>query len=363
MDKNIPSFDKTRKLLLNHFQAYPKLRSEDMFKFLFQSALGCEHLVSDEDAVLKYLEREYESVSRTALPLIEALDGAYSRVHLSCLNEGLEVGTLAKLFCMSAKLEENGKNALLDKLEVAKELVSDGVLPLDLSEFNNLLEAWAQADYPALHHSQTFRDEYRPAYRVIADEYADYLMIFTKIDQLLKSKSKNVVVAIEGASASGKTTLCEILKRVYDCNVFHADDFFLRPEQRTSERLAEVGGNLDRERFFDEVISHLGGKETIVYRPFDCMTQALCADVCVLPKKLTVVEGVYCMHPSFSRYYDLGIYLDISPKYQKERILKRNPPRLAQRFFDEWIPLENVYFEKTDIKKRCDLTVPIKEEQ
>ena len=53
-----------------------------------------------------------------------------------------------------------------------------------------------------------------------------------KIDELLTQKDR-VVVAIDGKYTSGKTTLASKLAEIYDCNVFHMDDFFLRPEQRT----------------------------------------------------------------------------------------------------------------------------------
>ena len=137
--------------------------------------------------------------------------------------------------------------ALESKLTVVRELIEEGLLPLDAKDFDKKLADWHEADYPALHHSETFRSEYRPAYRVIADKYADFLALFTEIDKLLSRG--NAIVTIEGGSASGKSTLAEILCEVYGCNVFHADDFFLRPEQRTPARFAEVGGNLDRERF------------------------------------------------------------------------------------------------------------------
>jgi uridine kinase len=117
----------------------------------------------------------------------------------------------------------------------------------------------------------------------------------------------------------------------------------------------EIGGNVDRERFRDEVIEPLMNGKTVCYRPFDCSTQTLKDSVTVAPKKLTIVEGVYSTHPSFERYYDLSIFLDIAPKHQKERILKRNSPQFAKRFFDEWIPLENKYFTHTEIKKRADV--------
>jgi uridine kinase len=79
----------------------------------------------------------------------------------------------------------------------------------------------------------------------------------------------------------------------------------------------------------------------------------------VLPKNLIVIEGVYSMHPDFGKYYDLAVFLDISPIIQKERILNRNSSLFAKRFFEEWIPLENEYFTKTNIKKRCDLIIEV----
>ena len=65
------------------------------------------------------------------------------------------------------------------------------------------------------------------------------------------------------------------------------------------------------------------------------------------------------MHPDLAKYYDFSVFLDIGQEKQRERILKRNSPNFASRFFNEWIPYENRYFEKTDIKNRCDLIINI----
>ena len=74
-----------------------------------------------------------------------------------------------------------------------------------------------------------------------------------QIDELWEKKDM-IIVAIDGKCTSGKTTSASKLAEIYDCNVFHMDDFFLRPEQRTSERFAEIGGNVDYERFQEEVL-------------------------------------------------------------------------------------------------------------
>ncbi len=347
----------TRELLLAHYKKFPRLQAADIFKFLFQSCFGCEHLVSDESTALRYIKNEFSEMSEAAEPFTDALDGNYSRVYLSWIKAGLSPETLTKLFCLSAKKEPDGKALLPQKIEIAREFIANGEIPLDKEEFDKKLSEWQGRGYPAIHHSEVFRSTYKPAYRVINSKYSDFICLFAEIDKMLLKG--NVILAIEGGSASGKSTLSEVLSLVYDCNIFHTDDFFLRPEQRTPERFKEIGGNIDRERLYNEIICSLVKNEAVNYRPFDCSMQLLGETVSVPQKKLNVVEGVYSMHPEFGKYYNLSVFLDISPDFQKKRIEKRNSPAFAERFFKEWIPLENTYFKKTEIKNRTDLVISI----
>ena len=163
---------KTREMLISHYKAYPSLEIADIFKFLFQSAFGCEHLVSSKERALTYIKEELERVSaERSAPRIDALDGDYSRVHLSCLNERATPEILAEYFCLSARTEPEGKATLTEKIAVARELIASGEIPLSLSEFDELHAKWQAAGYPAVHHSDTFREAYHPAYRVIANEH------------------------------------------------------------------------------------------------------------------------------------------------------------------------------------------------
>ena len=163
-----------------------------------------------------------------------------------------------------------------------------------------------------------------------------------QIDQLLAQKDF-VTVAIDGQCTSGKTTLAAQLADIYDCNVFHMDDFFLRPEQRTAARFAEVGGNIDYERFYEEVLTPLQKGLPFSYRPFDCSTFTLAEPIQVSPKKLNIIEGTYSHHPYFGEPYDLKFLLHVDEATQRQRILQR-PAFLHKRFFEEWIPMENRYF-------------------
>ena len=168
-------------------------------------------------------------------------------------------------------------------------------------------------------------------------------LIKPQIDDLLKEK-EFVVIAIEGNCTAGKTTLAARLAEVYDCNIFHMDDFFLRPEQRTEERYNEIGGNVDYERFREEVLLPLKSGKDFSYRPFNCKTFTFCAPVEVTRKKLNIIEGSYSMHPFFHNPYDLRILLTVDPQLQKKRICMR-PAFLQESFFTKWIPMENRYLE------------------
>ena len=77
----------------------------------------------------------------------------------------------------------------------------------------------------------------------------------------------------------------------------------------------------------------------------------------ITPKKLVIVEGVYSLHPELRDYYDLTVFLDIDNELQKERILIRNTEKIATSFFNEWIPLENIYFEKFKIKEYSEIII------
>ena len=346
---------KTREAILQHYKNYPDLQIQDIFKFLYQSVFGPEHFIDSKDAAINNIVNEY--IASNSHDLIDGLDGEYCRIPLSYINKGLSAKTLGTIFFLSSKHNEDGLLILPNKLKVAKELVDEGLLPYTKEEFEKETANWAKQGYPALHHSAVFREKYKPSYRVIANDFLPFLPLLIEIDKLL-AKNK-ATIAIEGGSASGKTTLGKTLSDIYNCTVLHMDDFFLRPEQRTPERLSQVGGNIDWERFLEEVLKPLSLKEDVIYKKFDCSTLTFRKGKKIIPTNLVVVEGAYSMHPQLEKYYDFSAFLDIKENLQRERILHRNTPQFAALFFEKWIPLENRYFEKTQIKKRCKIKIDI----
>lgn len=190
-------------------------------------------------------------------------------------------------------------------------------------------------------------------------------MNISNIDEIAKSiveflyrdfsQNENILVAIDGRCAAGKTTLASVLRGKTGANLVHMDDFFLRPEQRSKERLLEPGGNVDYERFEAEVLKPLREQMDFSYAPFDCYTMQLKKKVTVLPKRITIIEGSYSCHPALINYYDVKVFLAVDEARQKDRILKRNGADALKVFLQKWIPMEEKYFEKCGVREQCDM--------
>ena len=164
-------------------------------------------------------------------------------------------------------------------------------------------------------------------------------------------------VAIEGPCGSGKSTLANHLLEIFgdQANLIHMDDFFLPLELRTTDRLAEPGGNIDYVRFHAEIACPMRIREVFTYQTYDCSIHRLAGYVTVHPRPLTIVEGVYSLHPALGIEYGLKIFLSLSKDEQRRRVISRSGKELWKRFGGEWIPMENRYFDGMGIRSQCDL--------
>jgi len=176
--------------------------------------------------------------------------------------------------------------------------------------------------------------------------------LYSKIDKLIKEKQR-VIIGIDGPCASGKSTLATELEEKYNATVFHMDDYFLPSEMKTTKRLNEIGGNVYYERMIDEIFSQIN-EDVIVYQKYNCMTESLETPESVSLGNVIIIEGSYSLRENLRKYYDLKIVTSIEKQEQLKRLENRNK-RLLNRFINEWIPLENKYFEGSKIYDIADI--------
>ena len=172
--------------------------------------------------------------------------------------------------------------------------------------------------------------------------------------EALRCREGRAFVAIDGRCGSGKSTLAALLAARFDCTLIHADDFFLRPEQRTPARLAQPGGNFDRERFYAEVLAPLLAGRDALYRPYDCHAGALQPPVAAPLRPVVLAEGSYSCHPDLWDCYGLHVFVTAPLEVRLER-LSRRPGADLEAFRTRWIPLEEAYFAASQLETRCEV--------
>ena len=358
-----------KEILLEQWKHHPEMEITDAVKLLYQSEFGGGHMVSDPQKSLEFLKKEWNTVKTstgeccgTPSPVCEYIGNGMYRMHLQAFSEGLSPETMNQMFLQSAANKKGTMESFKKKLEQFLEWCRMGELPFAQAEAEEYLKEYQKKGYPAVSHSPAYKKAYHPAYRVVEERFAQYYPVLCCIDRRMKEKQKGaqfnpsqLLIAIDGMCGSGKTTLGQLLQSVYDCNLFHMDDFFLRPEQRTPERMAQVGGNVDYERFQKEILNHICQQEGLSYRIYDCKSQTLGSPVFTPWKCLNIIEGSYSQHPYFGDVYDLRFFCEICEEEQLLRIRRRNGDVMAERFRKEWIPRENRYFEAFSIREKSQM--------
>lgn len=312
-------------------------------------------MIVNESDSLNRLAEEYSSLSYSSKKFarFEEIGNSLCRFNLAML-EHSDIERANQMFIYTANSVHGRKQRFEEKLVILRQCCQNRELPYSIEKLDTYLRVLKDRGYPPVSHSKEYRLAYSPRYRILKYEFCKFFDIFRSIDALLKIRS-TVNIAIDGNCGAGKSTLASLINQIYDSNIFHMDDFFLTPQLKTRQRQKEIGGNVDYVRFKKEVISGLQSGCEFNYRKYDCRKTDFGETISVIAKRLNIIEGSYSMHNTLMDFYDFKIFLGIGPKEQQIRILKRNGALMQQRFIQEWIPLENAYFEEMKIKERCDL--------
>lgn len=163
-----------------------------------------------------------------------------------------------------------------------------------------------------------------------------------------------VLIALDGRSGAGKSTFAGYMNSLYRIPIIAMDDFFLQESQRTEERYAKTGENVDHERFLAEVLIPLKEAGKATYRPFLADTMEFDDPITVEGNDIIIIDGPYSMHPDLVPYYDLKYFLTIDPVAQKARLIEREGKERTEEFIEKWLPLEEAYIREYDIEHICD---------
>jgi hypothetical protein len=158
-----------RAILRAHASKYPKMMPCDCVKLIYQNEFGGGHLITDREACLLRLRREYDATAQQPdIPLLEDIGNGMVRVMLPALSRSdISPESLCDAFIRSAAAHQGNPDSFLAKLQVLSELTAQGCFSFCPEELDAYLSEYLSGGYPAVSHSEIYRQSYHPAYRVL----------------------------------------------------------------------------------------------------------------------------------------------------------------------------------------------------
>lgn len=157
-------------LLGAHAARYPGLGLEDIYKLLHQAALGPAHAVEGSAARARLASELGALPDGPEEPLTDPIspDGRLGRVHLRTLMaRGLDADLLADAFTETARSWQPATDKLARFCGCLGDLADTGGIAFARADVERYMSARAAEGWPAVHHSDAFRQRWRPAYRVV----------------------------------------------------------------------------------------------------------------------------------------------------------------------------------------------------
>lgn len=134
------------------------------------------------------------------------------------------------------------------------------------------------------------------------------------------SKSKPVIIAIDGFGGAGKSTLAKGLKNeLQSATVVEVDDFFLFGVKSNANK-----SNFDRARLVNQVLKPLKQKKPASYQKSIDKNNPLSNFYDVPSVDYVILEGVSSFHPDIAKYIDYKIWLDVPAAEAKSRMKNRD---------------------------------------
>ena len=155
-------------ILIFHAKKYPLMQVTDAVKLIYQGEFGGGHLVRDREECLTRINKELESVPMISGETIEDIGFGIVRVDLASMKAiGMTPEKLCDLFIESASRIRGDLSAFFKKLEYLSDITSRNVFSFTPRELDSYLEEYIKSGCPAVSHSEIYRNEYRPAYRIV----------------------------------------------------------------------------------------------------------------------------------------------------------------------------------------------------
>ncbi len=185
-------------------------------------------------------------------------------------------------------------------------------------------------------------------------------------------KKKVLVIAIDGLAGSGKSTVAKELQSVYpEAQIVEMDSFFLPLARRTPfYQKKQVYLEYDYGRLLSQVLIPFQKGLEASYLKYNWVTDETGRkEFNISPDKMLIIDGITSFHPKVQdcAKFDYRIWVESAVKTRLARVKKRDDivahefggynEKTKDYYKNEWITMENNYFQRYRPDKIADLVV------
>jgi uridine kinase len=195
--------------------------------------------------------------------------------------------------------------------------------------------------------------------------------VIARISSLSSDPMRPIIVAIDGASGAGKSTVSAMLKSKLPATVIPLDDFFAAnipdanwDEFSIAEKLEKV---FDWDRLRIQALLPLLANQQAKWHPFD-FSAGIQADgtyhltaACKTcdPASVIIIDGTYSAGPHLAEVVNVTVLIDAPVRERHDRLRKREDPEFIKQWHKRWDAVEAFYFEQVRPKNTFDFVIPI----
>lgn len=191
------------------------------------------------------------------------------------------------------------------------------------------------------------------------------------IDKILisRNKTKPLLIAIDGGSGSGKSTIAQIISNQLNATIVNADDFYAREithegwaNRSYKEKVADV---LNWRGLRAHVLEPLLTGMHATWNRFNFNagehpdgTYGIEAGVTeFLPNDIIILEGAYSTRPELSDLIHLKILIDVPVRLRHERLKNREDHEFLIHWHERWDEAEQYYFREIRPSSSFDMVI------
>jgi len=165
-------------ILAEHFVRYPLMEPRDAVKLMYQAEFGPEHMIRDGQKSLAMIREEMAALSpKAGERMYEPIGNGLCRWNLAaCKEKGIPAEDVNRLFLETSQAVKGDKRRFRDSLRLLEEMAENDETPFEAVLLDIFLIWYRDKNCPSVHHSDTYKNAYHPAYRVVSQKkLKDYL--------------------------------------------------------------------------------------------------------------------------------------------------------------------------------------------